>query len=722
MPGIRLKKYLYVLVVLAIIFIFSWKPATIISQVNEPDQNSHHIRKVYKESRIGQTIDVPAGYISQIELKILKKDLPDNTPIIMLIKKTPKDTDKLLQIDTTLADTQTGDKITFVFKPLARKKLYFEVIAPTLKEKDCLAIRYQIDSEKYSGNQTYINGQPAYGDLAFSIRSSPPAFFLATSYISKHPTTILAIILFCVTIPALRLKQTGYYSTNKLIPKNTKEWAQIVIIFIFTIAVFIPLSNLYFRQDDFVILDRARTMLTKNPVLLFTNRGFVEASRSDLPVHIAFYRPISNSIVPALLYKAFGTNALPHYLFSLLIHALSAVGVYYIFRHFIAKNVALFSTLIWATHSAVLATVSWLSSIQELLSAFFLIFSLLSLSLFWDNKQKRYWAISVILYVFAILSKENAFLFLAIAPLFLFFTKPEPIFFREKIRMVIYHLSPYFFSSTIALLIRNWMLDESGLRTAMTDVSYKLSTNPLVIIGNIFSCFTWAIQGWIINIITKNPAIGNYLIKIEETTGWMYFPPLPILAVLLILIVFVVAGFVIRKDSRAWRFPVAFYFFACLPFLMLLNERKATWQYLPLIGLILLMGISLQNYLFLNKIFQNKYLLTGLIILIALESNWALNNYPFLIEAKKQSAFTKQAIFYLRTNYPSIPKSTEVVIANVPKDRRQNLGYAAIPLLYDDSTLTTSYPDNPPKEMEQNKIYLIYSEESNTISELNFQK
>jgi len=714
------KKSLYAIVVLATIFVFTWKPVAIVSQVNESDQDNRHIRKVFRESIIGQTINVPTGYISGIELKISKKNLPNDTPIKLSIKKTPENSDKLIQISTTLTAIRTDERIIFNFKPLVRKKVYFEIEAPTLNEKNYIALRYQIDSEKYPSNQTYINGEPVYGDLAFSVRSSPPVILIIIDYISKHPSVILAMILFCTAIFLSRIKQTNNCPSTKSTPNKSKEWIQIIIIFLFTIISFAPLLNLYFRQDDFVILDRARTLLTDNPLLLFTNRGFVEASRSDIPVHIAFYRPTSNSVIPALLYKLFGTNALPHYFFNFLIHAVSAVGVYYIFRHYINKNIALLATLIWSTHSAVYATVSWLSSIQEVLSAFFLIFSLLTLSLFWNNRQKKYWVISIVLYILAILSKENAFLYLAIAPLFLFSAKREIVSFKEKIRKISYLLTPYLFSSTLVLLIRNWMLNESGLRTAVTDASYKLSTNPQVMIGNMFACFTWAIQSWIIGVVTKNSSVENYLTKIEETMGWIILPPPPILLILFILFVFIVTGFIVQKNNKNWQFPIAFYIISSLPFLLLLNERQARWQYFPLIGLILLFGISMQNFPWLNKFMQKKLFLFVLLMLVAFESQWALKNYPVLIEAKKQSALTKQAMTYLQTHYPSIPKSTEIVIANVPKERKQNLGYAAIPFIYNDSTLITSYPDNPPNEKESNKIYLIYSEENNTLNEMKF--
>jgi hypothetical protein len=184
----------------------------------------------------------------------------------------------------------------------------------------------------------------------------------------------------------------------------------------------------------------------------------------------------------------------------------------------------------------------------------------------------------------------------------------------------------------------------------------------------------------------------------------------------------IIADFVRNKKNKGWWFSIPFYFIASLPFLLLLNERQERWLYLPLVGLMLTMGIAISNFPTINNILKKKIALIIILVFIAVESQWMLNNYPHILEAKKQSSFTKQATSFLQTNYPSLPDSTEIVIANMPPDRKQNLGYAAIPLIYKNSSLKTSYPNNIPQEKENNKIYLIYSEEENTLSEMRFLK
>jgi hypothetical protein len=719
--ALKMRSIFYIFVLLAIVVLFFWQPIAIVSQTNESDQNPRHIRKVFSQSKIGQTTTVPTGNISGITLKLNNKNLPKDTPIVFTIKNSPNDNQNLLKINTTIYDAGYDNNLAFRFKPINKKNIYFDLEAPTLNEKDCLPLRYQIDSGKYQGGQTFINGDPVYGDIAFSVLSSPPLIFLITDYAAKHPTVGIAFILICACFFTWRMrpKEKTHHETTESI-KIAKEWPQVVIIFLFTLFSFAPLLNMYFRQDDFVILDRARTLLTENPSALFMNRGFVEASRSDMPVQIAFYRPISNSVIPTLLYTLFGTKAWLHYLFNFLIHAINAVGIYFIFRHFINKNLALTAALVWATHSAVFVTVAWLSSIQEVLSTFFFVFSLLAISIFWKKPQKIYWLASLILYIFAILSKENAFVFLAIAPLFLFAInrKEEPL--KNKIREIAFYSTPYLFFSAIVLLIRNWMLNEQGLRIAFIDHSYRASTNPPVIFGNIMAYLSWAAQSWIPGFVAGNTEIEKYLTKIEETTGWINIPPLYILLTLFFLISVIVLGFVQNKKNKGWWFSISFYFIASLPFLLLLNERQERWLYLPLVGLILALGVAIGNFATITNILNKKISLIVILVFIAFETQWMLNNNPHMLEAKAQSSFTKQAIYFLKNNHSSIPDSTEIVIVNMPPARKQNLGYAAIPLMYKNPSLKTSYPDDAPKEKENNKIYLIYSEEKNALSEMRF--
>lgn len=719
---LKSRNVFYVFALLVLVLLFFWQPTSIVSQTNDPDQNPRHIRKVFSQSRIGQTINVPMGNVSGVTLKLNKKDIPKNTPIIFTVKNSANDDKNILKIKTTISDAGHDDSLVFKFKPINKKSIYFDLEAPTLNEKDCLPLRYQIDSEKYPQGKTFINNEPVYGDIAFSIHSSPSLIFLIFDYIVKHPTVGIAVVLIFVGFFTWHIRPEKKLIGTTEAPGAKKEWPQIAIVFLFTLFSFAPLLNMYFRQDDFVILDRARTLLTENPSALLTDRGFVEASRSDMPVQIAFYRPLSNSVVPAFLYTLFGLKAWPHYLFNFFIHAINAVGIYFIFRHFLNKNISLVATLIWAIHSSVFITVSWLSSIQEILSTFFLVFSLLTISVFWKKQKKIYWLLSVALYVLAILTKENSFLFLAIAPLFILAINQKKESSKNKLKEIAFYSTPYLLFSAIILLVRNWILSEPGLHTALIDNSYKMSTNPLVILGNATASLSWAVQSWIIGFATGSTRIENYLVKIEETTGWINIPPLSILILLVILLLIVIIGFIKNTKNRGWWFSISFYFVSSLPFLLLLNERQERWLYLPLVGLVLALSVAISNFSSIHHILNKKISLIIILVFIAIESQWMLNNYPHILEAKKQSFFTKQATSFLQNNYPSLLDSTEVVIANVPPDRKQNLGYAAIPLIYKNSSLKTSYPDDVPREKENNKIYLIYSEEENTLSEMRFKK
>lgn len=702
------------IILLLFTVLFVWKPISLVSQVNEPDQNPLHIRKVFNESRIGQTVIIPTGYVSEIEIKINKKSLPDNTPVQFLIKNQNNDKTNIRQINTTLAKATKDDQLIFNFKPIIGKKFYFELATPALSEKDCIALRYQIDSEKYPSGQTYINSSPVYGDLAFSTRSSPPAILLIIGYLIKHPTVALAIILLITVVFVSRLKRSNQNINNTTAINFSKELPQIVFVFAFTFLSFVPLFNLYFRQDDFVILDRARTLLAENPLLLLTNRGFIEASRSVLPVHIAFYRPISNSLVPALLYKIFGLNAFFHYAFNFLIHAATAAGIYLIFRQFLNKNISLLITLLWATHSAVFVTVSWLSSVQEILSAFFFVYSLLAFSRFWESGNKKYQITSIFLFLLAILSKENSFLFLAIAPLFVLATNKLIGSFREKLVSLSFSLSPHLICSALILIIRDWMLNEPGLHRAFADNSYTISLKPLVLLGNISASLSWISQSWIFGYLSGNSDIGNYLVKIEETAGWANIPPLSIVLIIFTFIILIGANFAFDNKKTLWWFPPTFYLIASLPFLILLNERQVRWQYFPMLGLILLLGMAMQNLEQIHRCFRSNLFLFLIIVLIALESQWALKNNPYLLEAKTQSAFTRQAISYMRKHFPKLKQSTRIVIRGVPPEREQNLGFAAFSLNYSDASITTIYErENANKQLGD--IYLDYSTNTNSV-------
>ncbi|MDO8512104.1 MAG: glycosyltransferase family 39 protein [bacterium] len=688
-----------------------------ISQTNEADQNNLHVRKVFGESRIGQTIHVPAGYISGIEVKINKKVLPDNTPIRLSIKKTSNDSLVLRQIDSTLGNAQRDDKLVFSFKPISRKNIYFELSAPTLNEKDCVALQYQIDSQKYPEGQIFQKNQPSYGDLAFTAYSSPPLYGLIYIYLRQFPPLALALALLIIApffwLFGKKPAETEQISLKKMLLPELKP---VFLVFTVIFIIFLPTLTLYFRQDDFVLLERARVLLKNNPALLFTDRGFVEPTHSDFKSQIAFYRPITNSIIPAMLYQLAKLTAWPHYLFNNLIHAFNGALVYLLFRFFLKRRLSIVLSIFWATHAAIWITVAWLSSIQEVLATTFILATLLSIGAYWKNRRNNYLIWSLVFFTFALLSKENSFILLALIPLFCF-AIDDKLSFLFFVRRQMRVLAPFLAVAAIILTIHTAMLNDPGMQTAYLDPSYKTSFNPAVMAGNLKTSLAFSFRG-IFTVIPASQKISNYYEQATSLKGWSL--NLPPYLLFLISAVFLLLIITLIKRPKHATFSVGLYILMSIPFLILLNERQERWLYFPLIGLVLTFGIFFQSLL--PKInIPNRFKQIAVIILIffaGAQSFIFINRHPDLLLARQQSALTMSALTLISANHSTVPANSRFYFLNFPKDKQQNLGFAAINLLYRDASIRVAYTDIIPKDIDEKTYLFKYMPENNKIIEI----
>lgn len=181
-----------------------------------------------------------------------------------------------------------------------------------------------------------------------------------------------------------------------------------IIIFLGLLIYGFSLFNGFVWDDEEQILNNVFVHSTKNIPLLFQSSTF-NTGGSGISSG-TYYRPLMMTFF-SLVYQLFGPNPFFYHLFQVVFHILTAILVYYLFKHFFRELISFFLSLIFLVHPGNVEAVVYISAVQDI---FYVFFGLLALHLIIGEKGKfefkRMIFINILL-LLALLSKETAILF-----------------------------------------------------------------------------------------------------------------------------------------------------------------------------------------------------------------------------------------------------------------------------------------------------------------------
>ena len=172
-----------------------------------------------------------------------------------------------------------------------------------------------------------------------------------------------------------------------------------VLLSILVFAIYLPsLSNDFVDYDDYKLV---------------TNNSIVTGSVSE-SIKGAFTSFDPELYIPLTFvsYKidnlACGLNPFCYHLTNILLHIANSLLVFWLFLIFIKrKSLAFLFALIFALHPINVEAVSWISSRKDVLSAFFFLSSLISYIYARDKESKCIWILSILLFLFGLMSKVS---------------------------------------------------------------------------------------------------------------------------------------------------------------------------------------------------------------------------------------------------------------------------------------------------------------------------
>ncbi len=375
---------------------------------------------------------------------------------------------------------------------------------------------------------------------------------------------------------------------------------KILLLIIVTFGVYAnSINNEFVWDDTHLIVNNPHIKNVNFIPKLFASDLYQNASRGD---NIYYYRPMQ-MLSYMMDYFLWGLDARQYHVTNIFLHILNVLFVFIIAKELAGSElIAMASGLLFAVHPVHVAAVTYIAGRADLLMVLFLLFSFL---VFIRNFKpgrplKRLLSLSLLSFVFAVLSKETAliFPFILLAYLFIFYRRDRDQ--EERGRAFIYSL-PFFIISFVYALFR--FLKLGFIRKAMITSDGSMVTAllnaPKIIVEYFKLLFV------------------PFNLHMEREVAFQSFLTVGYLAPLIILIVVI---WTLIKNARKYPgalFGLAWFFIALIPVLNVfrINATVAEhWLYLPSIGLF----ISFSEGVFRSQRLKNVKIILMIFVLFFL--------------------------------------------------------------------------------------------------------
>ena len=353
----------------------------------------------------------------------------------------------------------------------------------------------------------------------------------------------------------------------------------LILIPAFSLLLYLNTTHGKFVYDDFkIIVENCFIKEWKYFPKIFTKDYFTISGEMS-------YRPIV-TITYFIDYTLWHSKPFGFHLTNVILHTLNTV-LFYLFLNAVLQNkkIVLLSTLFFITHLALLETINCVGYREDLLSATFLLVSLIyfvkSDNLLYRTNNQRgfilFYAISLIAYLCALFSKEMAITFPVLLPLFTIFSgkKIWPGILKRFTGIYI----GYFAVSLFYAIIRFIVFRNHELKAAYQPGGFLVNTLTMIKILASYiklSFFPFNLNADYVVPLVKTPLEGSFILSIAF--------------LLSIFIIFAILT-KLRNMFACW---MAWFFIMILPVMNILpigNIMAERYLYIPVMGFCVAKGI-----------------------------------------------------------------------------------------------------------------------------------
>ena len=206
----------------------------------------------------------------------------------------------------------------------------------------------------------------------------------------------------------------------KFLDREIPVWIVALAFLVVGLLAYAPYLPSGFAADDFIFINMMEGATPHNPWLGFWAvpadqfRGFTQLWWIATPPAGAFLRPLPSWTLTAL-YGAFGRNAVPFHITSVLIHAAVALTAFFLLRRLSGRDLpSLLAALFFLICEDHAMTVAWVTTITDLMCALFLNLALLCHVIAREERRPKLFAASLVFFLVAFASKETAAIYPAV--------------------------------------------------------------------------------------------------------------------------------------------------------------------------------------------------------------------------------------------------------------------------------------------------------------------
>lgn len=313
------------------------------------------------------------------------------------------------------------------------------------------------------------------------------------------------------------------------------------------------------------------------------------------------YRPLMITFF-SLIYTFFGPVSYYFHIFQLIIHLANIILLYKLFKYFFNKHLSFCLALVFLVHPMNVETVVYVSNLQDVL---FFFFGMLSLHQILKKTitVKTLFLFSIFL-LFSFLSKESAILFLLISTFYIYLFNKKYFFSLLKASSITFFI--YLILRVFIAKISNSMNQDLPMQHAL--LIERLISIPAMIFYYIKTF-----------VFPKDLAtLQLWVVKTVNFSGF-YFP---LILEILFFSIIIRFGFYLKKYSK--NFKVLLFFLSWFLFglgihlnIFPLDATVADrWFYFPMVGLLGIIGLVVENFVLVNKKFSKAFAFLFVIIVV----------------------------------------------------------------------------------------------------------
>ncbi len=424
-----------------------------------------------------------------------------------------------------------------------------------------------------------------------------------------------------------------------MINKKTIDIAVLLSIALIGCLTYFPAFTAPFVVDDFGLVVRNTVIRSLSHIPTFFSGGTFYGG-NDVHLVGSFYRPLT-VLYYALVYHFFGLSSFHYHLFYILLHIINTFLVYFLFKKLIInKMLSYLLALIFLIHPMQVESVTYIST-HDILPFMMGIIALTAVI------HHVTFIIPVILLTLALLFKESAIIFFAIIISYTY------IFRKKKFLVYTTYLALLFICYSIVRCKIGHICTTAGDNSALTNapiIGYFM--NLPAILFFYFKTFFYPVtlahgQHWYI----RNPTLLDFYIPLLGliVIGGLLFSGL--------LFIFArhYKNTLLNAPHRKYVFFLLWLSFGLLMYMHFIPVDFTVadhWFYLPMVGLLGVIGLTIQE----SPLHKKKYVYILLIIVII----------TFGIRTFYRNIDWQDQFRLLLKDYPNSPQSYDI---------ENNIGY-----------------------------------------------